>query len=307
MQSQHPDGPYRFGSVSLPDAVTAALAADPKPRDDELDLFGLTHQGLVRPDNQDHFLIGTLHRTLVVHGTSLPAPARLPVHGERFATFAVVADGVGGAAGGARASRRAVETIAHYVQSTLRCFAAADPGHEPAFVEAVRGAALEAHDAVRALGSDGEPYGPATTLTMAIGVWPRAYVLQVGDSRCYLYGEGSLRRLTRDQTLAQEMVDRGVMSPEDAARSPLHNVLASAIGGQIAAPVVTAVDQRRDNVLLLCSDGLTKHVSDAELAESLGGLRSAEQVCRDLLRLALERGGSDNITIIVGRARHSAR
>ena len=66
---------------------------------------------------------------------------------------------------------------------------------------------------------------------------------------------------------------------------------------------MTAVDQRRDNVVLLCSDGLTKHVSDAELAEYLGGLRSAEQVCRDLLRLALERGGSDNITIIVGRAR----
>ena len=288
--------------MSLPDAVTAALAADPKPRDDELDLFGLTHQGLVRPDNQDHFLIGTLHRTLVVHGTSLPAPELLPVRGERFATFAVVADGVGGAVGGARASRRAVETIAQYVQSTLRCFAAADPNHEPAFVEALRGAALEAHKAVRALGSDG-PHGPATTLTMAIGVWPRAYVLQVGDSRCYLYGAGTLRRLTRDQTLAQDLVDRGALSPEDAARSPLHNVLASSIGGRTAVPVVTAVDQRRDNVVLLCSDGLTKHVSDAELAEYLGGLRSAEQVCRDLLRLALERGGSDNITIIVGRAR----
>jgi protein phosphatase len=68
--------------------------------------------------------------------------------------------------------------------------------------------------------------------------------------------------------------------------------------------VVTAVNQR-DGVFLLCSDGLTRHVSDAELAEYLGGLRSAEQACRDLLRLAIERGGTDNVTIIVGRARRA--
>jgi protein phosphatase len=138
---------------------------------------------------------------------------------------------------------------------------------------------------------------------MAIGVWPRAYVLQVGDSRCYVYGEGTLRRLTRDQTIAQEFVDSGSMSVEEAARSPYQNVLSSAIGGRSADPVVTALNQRRDSVVLLCSDGLTKHVSDEELGACLGAIRSAEQACRDLLQLALERGGTDNITIIVGRAR----
>jgi serine/threonine protein phosphatase PrpC len=290
--------------VSYRDAVTAAvLSVDLKPRDEDLDLYGLTHQGLVRSENQDHFLIGTLHRELAVHGTSLPV-AQLPLRGERFATFAVVADGVGGSAGGAAASRLAVETIAHYVQSTLRCFTVADPAHEPAFGEALRGAALEAHDAVRALKRDGAELGPATTLTLAIGVWPRAYVVQVGDSRCYLYGGGTLRRLTRDQTVAQDFVDSGALSPEQAVRSPYQSVLVSAIGGRTAAPVVTAVNQQRDAIFLLCSDGLTKHVADAELATCLGSLRSAEQACQDLLRLALERGGTDNITIIVGRARH---
>ncbi len=293
--------------MSLSEVLNATLAADLKPRDEDLDLFGLTHQGLVRSDNQDQFLIGTLHRELAVHGTSLPT-AQLPLRGERFATFAVVADGVGGSADGAAASRRAVETIARYVQSTLRCFSAADPAHEPAFVEAFRGAALEAHEAVRALGGDDREHGnPATTLTLAIGVWPRAYVLQVGDSRCYVYGDGALRRLTRDQTVAQDLVDSGKLTPEEGARSPFHNVLASAIGGQHPDPVVTAVNQLRDAVVLLCSDGLTRHVSDAELAEHLGSLRSAEQVCRDLLRLALARGGHDNITIIVGRARRARR
>lgn len=285
-------------------APTVELATELKPRDEDLDLFGLTHTGLIRSENQDHFLIGTLHRELVTHGTSLPEPDQLPMRGERFATFAVVADGVGGSADGAAASRRAVETIAQYVQSTLRCFAAADPGHEPAFVEALRGAALEADVAVRALGSDGSHYGPATTLTLAIGVWPRAYVLQVGDSRCYVYSDGGLRRLTRDQTVAQELLDSGRLSPGEVERSPFKNALVSAIGGRVAAPVVTAVNQQHGAVFLLCSDGLTRHVSDTELAECLGSLQSAEQACQSLLRLSLERGGHDNITIVVGRARH---
>jgi len=289
--------------VSPSDVLNATVTADLKPRDEDLDLFGLTHQGLVRSENQDHFLIGTLHRELAVHGTSLPM-SQLLLRGERLATFGVVADGVGGTAGGAAASRRAVETIAQYVQSTLRCFSVADPNHETAFVDALRAAALEAHTAVRAIGSDAEDYGPATTLTMAIGVWPRAYVLQVGDSRCYVYGDGALRRLTRDQTLAQDFVDSGTLKAEELARSPYRNVLSSAIGGRNADPVVSALNQRRDNVVLLCSDGLTRHVTDEELGVALASIRSAEQVCQDLLRLALERGGTDNITIIVGRARH---
>ena len=293
--------------MTVPSALTAALAADLKPRDNELDLYGLTHQGLVRRENQDHFLIGTLHRELAVHGTSLPAMNQPLLRGDRFAAFAVVADGVGGSTGGAAASQRAVETIAQYVQSTLRCFAAADPGHESAFIEALRTAALDADAAVRALRTDDVESrgrsGPATTLTLAIGIWPRVYVLQVGDSRCYVHGNGTLRCLTRDQTAAQDLVDSGDLTVAEAANSPLQHILTSAIGGQVAAPVVTAVDQQRDAVFLLCSDGLTRHVSDPELAECLAGLHSSQQACTDLLKLALERGGQDNITIIVGRAR----
>jgi protein phosphatase len=289
--------------VSLSEVVPASLAADLKPSDEDLDLFGLTHQGLVRSDNQDHFLIGTLHRELAVHGTSLPM-SQLVTRGERFATFGIVADGVGGVAGGAAASQRAVETITQYVRSTLKCFSVADPDHEPAFVDALRAAALEAHGAVRTLRGENDESGPATTLTMAVGIWPRAYVLQVGDSRCYVYGDGALRRLTRDQTVAQDFIDSGTLTAEEGTRSPYRNVLSSALGGRNADPVVTALNQRRDNVVLLCSDGLTKHVSDAELALCLGAIRSAEQACQDLLRMALARGGTDNITIIVGRARH---
>jgi protein phosphatase len=143
----------------------------------------------------------------------------------------------------------------------------------------------------------------ATTLSLGIVVWPWMYVVQVGDSRCYVYQDGVLRQVTRDQTLAQELVDQGVLSPERAHASPLNHVLSSAIGAPEAVPEITRVDVRqRGCVILVCTDGLTKHVTDAEIAAHLGQMASAEQLCRTLLQLALDRGGSDNITLVVGRA-----
>jgi serine/threonine protein phosphatase PrpC len=138
----------------------------------------------------------------------------------------------------------------------------------------------------------------ATTLSLAVVVWPWLYVVQVGDSRCYLFQDGALRQLTRDQTLAQALVDQGVLTKERAKASPLSHVLASAIGAHEALPEISRVDVReRGCVILVCSDGLTKHVSDAELAEHLAAMTSAEQVCKALLQRALDRGGSDNITL----------
>jgi len=284
--------------------VTATLPIDLKPTDEELDLFGVTHQGKVRDENQDHFILATLHRQLVIHGSSLRDPDAFPLRGERLATFAVVADGVGGAAAGAEASHLAVETIARYMNTAMACFQTANPAHEETFLEALRTAAFEAHAAVLRL-AEGNPafQGMATTLTLGIGAWPRVYVVQVGDSRCYYYRNGILSQVTRDQTVAQQLVDAGVLRRSQAIESPLSHVLASAIGGPKAEPVVTRVLMRRDAVVLICSDGLTKHVSDAEIADTLRTLTSSEQACRNLLALALERGGSDNITILVGRAR----
>jgi serine/threonine protein phosphatase PrpC len=104
--------------------------------------------------------------------------------------------------------------------------------------------------------------------------------------------------------VAQDLVDHGVLAAEHALDSPFGHVLASAIGGPQAIPVVTRVDIReRGTVILLCSDGLTKHVSEAEIAERAGAMESSEWLCRSLLSLALERGGSDNVTILAGRAR----
>lgn len=274
-----------------------------RPRDDELDLFGITHTGKVRQENQDHFLVATVHPELVVHETSLPAPGTLPIHGTRLATVLLVADGVGGSTGGREASQLAIETIMRYVSSSLRCYHAAGSSQEDQFVDALREAAMEAHTAVRAEAAHRpEAHRMATTLTLFIAVWPWAYVVQVGDSRAYHYHSGALKQMTRDQTIAQDLVDQGVLAPDRVAKSPFSNVLASAIGAEAALPEVSRVKMDGRGIFLLCSDGLTKHVKDEEIAAELGGLASSERSCRKLLDLALERGGSDNITIIIARA-----
>jgi protein phosphatase len=285
-------------------AVAASSGAGPKPRDEELDLFGLTHIGKVRKTNQDHFLLCTVHPQVHMHATSLPTPDVLPLRGQRLATIMLVADGVGSGAGGGEASQLATESITRYVSSTLRCYHAAGTAKEREFEDALRTAALEAHDVVRAENaSHHEPSTMATTLTLSIVTWPWVYVLQVGDSRCYHYVNGTLRQVTSDQTMAQSLVDQGVLPAEKLKQSPFNNVLTSAIGGEAAVPVVTRLDiTDRASVLLLCSDGLTKHVSDAEIAEQVGAMTSSKQLCHALLDLALERGGSDNITILSGRA-----
>jgi protein phosphatase len=143
----------------------------------------------------------------------------------------------------------------------------------------------------------------ATTLTVSIVVWPWLYAVQVGDSREYVYTNGALSQITRDQTVGQQLVDIGALPPERLEKSPLRNVLSSAIGADEALPVVTRVDvSDRGTVVLLCSDGLTKHVSDSEIESALVAMKSSEQVARELLELALDRGGSDNVTIVVARA-----
>ena len=276
-------------------------------RDDELDLFGLTHPGKVRTENQDHFLACTVHPEVLIHGTSLPATDQLPLRGQRLATILLVADGVGGGEAGSDAARIATETVTRYVSSTLRSYHAAGTSDEDQFLEALRAAVLDAHQAVRGEALQrGSQKSMATTLTLGIGVWPWLYVVQVGDSRAYYYWNGQLHQVTRDQTLAQDLVDQGLLPAERLPASPFRHVLSSAIGSDEAVPEVSRLRiDRKGSVLLFCSDGLTKHVSDAEIGEQIAAHARSEDVCRALLALALERGGTDNITVVVARRRQS--
>ena len=275
-------------------------------RDTELDFCGVTHPGNVRTENQDHFLVCTIHPEVLVHGTSLDAVDKLPLRGERIASLFLVADGVSGAgSGGSEASRIATEAIARYVSSTLRSYHAAGTSDESALLQALTDAVLEAHHAVKMEASaHPEIGGMATTLTLGLGVWPWLYVVQLGDSRSYYYWNGELHQITRDQTIAQELVDQGLLPRERVPASPFKDVLSSAVGADEAMPEVSRLRvDRLGSVLLFCTDGLTKHVSDAEIAATIAAHERSRDVCDALLSLVLERGGSDNATIIVARRR----
>lgn len=281
-----------------------ATAATRRPRDSEIDVHGLTHQGKVRKSNQDHFLICSLEREVRVRLSSLPDAAPLTERGERLAFLAMVADGVGGSAKGEEASRQALERVTRYLTQSIQCYYTADADNDSGFATTLADAAMQVHaDILRAGEQDPEWRGMATTLSLWLGVWPRIYLLQVGDSRCYLLRDGALRQISRDQTMAAELVELGVLKPADAPNSRWASMLSSSIGGSQTAPQVTRYEHQWQDVHLLCSDGLTRHVPDERIKERLTAMSSSREACEGLLQDALDAGGSDNISIIVGRAR----
>lgn len=273
-----------------------------RPQFDEIDAWGLTHPGKVRPENQDHFFVGALARGVTVDATSVTDEDRDVLLPERVASLGIVADGVGSAAGGAEAARLAVRDL---IAAVSRSFYDADraEGHDPGvFSRLLNEAALSCHETLlkKAEQEGGRTF--ATTLTLFLGLWPHAYLLQVGDSRCYIYKDGQLTQISRDQTLAEELVANGTLNRSAAEKSRWAHVLSSAIGGADAAPLVTRVVRDWGTVVLLCSDGLTKHVPDHRIADRLAAMTSSRQVAEQLLQDALDDGGTDNISIIIGRS-----
>ena len=288
--------------VDAPSTARLPRASGSKPLDSEIDIHGLTHPGRVRAENQDHFFIGQLKKQIHVHSTSLPEVAQLPVNLERLAFLIMVADGVGRGSVGGEASRIALEAVTRYVAESIDCYYASDPDNDEVFVRALSDAATRCHEDLlrRAVEAPGG-LSMATTLTLFIGVWPRAYLVQVGDSRYYQFRDGELVQISSDQTIAQALVDQKIFSPAEAASSRLSSVLSSAIGGSEATPVVTRIDVDRSVVHLFCSDGLTRHLSSERISERLRTMTSARQACEALLQDALDGGGGDNVTIVVGR------
>jgi PPM family protein phosphatase len=286
--------------MTAPEKTLTQLAR--RPLDEEIDVYGMTHPGKVRSSNQDHFLIGSLRRQMDVHLTSLPDVHGLSSQFERLAFLAMVADGVGGGPKGEEASRLAVELVTEYVTHSLNCYYSSDTSDEELFSRALMEAAMQCHMSIAdRADQDSTRRGMATTLTLWLSVWPRGYLLQVGDSRCYVLRKGQLTQISRDQTMAQDLIDQGVLTRTDAYNTRWANVLASAIGGSQAAPVITRLDHHWGDIGLLCSDGLTKHVSDARIRDRLSSMTSSKQVCEALIEDALAGGGSDNVTVLVGR------
>lgn len=282
---------------------TQALDAtgQPRPLTADIDVFGLTHRGHVRSTNADHFLIASFHRSLRLHATSIGEIG--PRETESRGFILVVADGVGGLDAAAEGSARALAAVSqHLLHASEICSQMALEKESDAIGE-LKAAVGRAHQALLDAGEEAGTPPSATTLTMYAAFWPRAFVVNVGDSRMYRLRGDQFQRLTTDQTVAQMMVEAGAMTPQSAEHSRLKHVLWSAVGSSEIAPDVLVTDCDTRDRTLLCSDGLTKHVSDDEIRDYLTRDLSSEQMCTALLELALSRGGTDNITIVSGRVR----
>lgn len=268
-----------------------------------VDSAGLSDRGKVRTDNQDHFYLARLGRFAQTLATSLPA-GELPERLEEAGHVAVVADGMGGHAGGEIASRTAIIVFFHLLFDTPDWVLKVDDHSAQKILDRVS-------DRYRSLDSllderarvDPNLRGMGTTMTLAYSIGFDLFLAHAGDSRAYLCRGGSLRQLTRDHTRVQMMVDAGELTREEAATHRLRNVLTNVLGGGVP---LTDVDVHRvllaaGDTVLLCSDGLYDVVKEEEISSTLSGAASASAACRSLVDLALERGAPDNVTAVVSR------
>jgi len=271
-----------------------------------VDSHGNTHVGRVREENQDQFLIAALHKVVDVQGTSIPGSYQRKFDSGARALLLMVADGVGGSAAGEEASSATLDEIMTYVTNSMRCFYKLDEQVSHDLLQELARSVQQSHTRVLSQAeADPARDGMATTLTMAHVLWPRVYVVQIGDSRCYHVRGSTITQVTKDQTVVQYLVDQGALDPAEAAASPYSNILSQAIGAEMPElqPEISKVDLQLGDTLVLCTDGLTKHVNDGAIAHSLEGAASAQDACDRLITAALDGGGSDNVTVVVSRFR----
>jgi protein phosphatase len=251
--------------------------------------FGRTDVGHVRKSNQDHFLIAELARAMWVLQTSLPQP-EIQFSNRRGHLF-LIADGVGGRKGGEVASALTVTTVEHFMLDVFRK------------AEDFQAALKQAHFRImEETASHPEVSGMGTTLTMAVANNWKLFVVHVGDSRCYLSRDQNLRQLTTDHTFVGELVRRGVIKPADAAEHAYRHVVTNMVGGSRGVDVeVQEIDLQPGDVVLLCTDGLTGMLTNDHIVDILRMEHEPQKACDRLIDEALQKGGMDNITVIVTR------
>ena len=270
----------------------------------KMDYYGISHVGNARSTNQDQFLIADLSKSMRVHQTRLDLEPESTIFGNSQGKLLLVADGMGGHAAGEQASRLVVECVTSYVMNEMSW------PHQPAS-EDEAGLPDEllkvAHHCQEQLLKDAslrpERTGMGTTLTLAYVLWPHLHLMHVGDSRCYLWRGRELQQLTTDHTVAQSLIDSGSTQRADVRQSVLGNMLWNVIGGQKGSldPETSQTQLLLGDTVLLCTDGLTKHVSDELLAEILSLDLSAQDSCELLVTTANNAGGTDNITLVIVR------
>jgi protein phosphatase len=288
---------------AAPERPGDAGARPPRIRSD---IGALSHQGLVREQNEDSFIVFRLGRYLERVMSSIPED-ELPSRFEDSGHLMVVADGMGGHRGGEVASRSAlVNTLQLILRSPRWALNLSDPATREKeisdLLERSRGYLAAVHASLRQQ-ADGDASldGMGTTLTGVYTVGADLFVLHVGDSKAYLVRGGAIRKITRDHTVAQHYADLGVIPQEAVPSHRMHHMLTRAIGGptdDLQGDLHHLRIEDGDRVLL-CSDGLTDMASDEEILGVVNSRPTSDEACKRLIELALAGGGRDNITVIV--------
>jgi protein phosphatase len=252
-----------------------------------LDCHGLSVVGKGRRVNQDDYLLAPLD----VPPDAAQGPAFL---------FAV-ADGIGGGPAGERASSSAIQTLHDFVRRS-----AAEPGllHAIEPGELLRKGVLRCHEEILAdVDAHPELFGMGTTLTAALVLWPQAWIVNAGDSRCYVLRDAGLERLTFDHTLVQKLTDEGILTPETARKSRWRHALWNHLGKSSSPldPQLATAELKLGDALLLTTDGVTDPLEDAELGALLREPGSARRLCHLLVQAAELKGGRDDMSLVFAR------
>jgi serine/threonine protein phosphatase PrpC len=275
----------------------------------QVDLAALSHQGKVRENNEDHFLVSRAERSLETLTTNLPKGSFLPRFGE-VGYGMLVADGMGGHQAGEIASRLAISTMVNLVLNAPEWYMRVGTPEAEQLMERIAERYRIVDDTVwEQAQTDPALAGMGTTMTLACSLGPILVLAHVGDSRVYLFRAGQCYQLTRDHTMLQGLIDLGVLKPQEAVgqhfKHSLTRVLGSGHGlGQAEVQQLTLADEDQ---ILLCTDGLTDMVQQPTIAAILGDAKTSAEACQRLVDAALENGGRDNVTVVLARYRLPSR
>ena len=258
-------------------------------------VFGRTDVGRTREHNEDAFVVADLTR----NDASLQPSVRQHRVGERGTLF-MVADGMGGAAAGEIASQMATEIV---LKELRKNWIPSDDQSAETFAICLKRAAQAANTAIHGYASSHQEFrGMGTTATIAGLLADTLYLCQIGDSRGYLVRDGVARQITKDQSLMQKLIEAGELTEEEAAQSERRNIILQALGpeGNIRVDL-TYQRLRRNDVLVLCSDGLSGQVTRDQIGDTINSEPDLVSACKRLIDLANQAGGPDNITVIIAR------
>jgi PPM family protein phosphatase len=261
---------------------------DQSSKETKVSVFARTDTGRRRSSNEDAFIVADLTTGRIGLGPDMVNHSV----GERGSLMGV-SDGMGGAAAGEVASEIAVKTIRESLMGLPEDYDVCGR---------LKKAAERANERIwRFSESNPKLKGMGATLTAVLVQQDTAFVAQVGDSRAYLARGNQIKQITKDQSLVQALIDAGALAPDQTSTIP-HNVITQALGtGPTVDVEITSVDLCRDDVLIVCSDGLSNKITDAEMLAYVNGIPDLKVLCRTLIEVANQRGGEDNITIVTAR------